>query len=115
MSPNRASSNSVSGIRRIPTAKETVKSEPTMVSKDNRVTLSRRHIRIADAKRKANAPMNGLKPYSNQRARPGKATCDKASPNKAILSRTMSDPKYPAANPTEIPTIKLNQKISINY
>jgi hypothetical protein len=93
MSPNKASSNSASGIRRIPMARENVKSDPTMVSKDKRVTLSRRQIRTADAKRQAKAPKKGLKLYKIPTARPGKATCDKASPTNAILSRTISDPK----------------------
>jgi len=93
MSPKRASRSSGSGMMSIPMARASVNRAPTIVSGDNLVTFSMWDIATADAKRKAKAPKNGLNPNRIPMARPGRATCERASPTKAIFLITIRDPK----------------------
>src|SRR5262249_36528297 len=53
----------------------------------------RYHVTITVMTKSANAPMKGLKLNSIPSARPGRATCESASPTKAICFDTMIDPR----------------------
>lgn len=115
MSPNNASKSSGSGVNKRPKAKLSVKNIPTNVSCGNSVLFSSSQIPTIAIKRAENAPKNGFIFNSNDIAMPGKATCDKASPTRDILRKTMNEPTYPAPRPIRDPVANCSMnKLSIN-
>ena len=74
ISPNSVSSNSGSGVMSKPIAKLNVKNIPTSASDGSSVFLSNAHIPTVAKNSAAKAPKKGLKPQSNAKAIPGKAT-----------------------------------------
>src|SRR3989344_8687742 len=105
MSPNKASRSSGSGVMIKPIAKLKVKNMPTKVSVESLVLFSISQIKIMLANKAAKAPKKGLKLKRIPKAKPGKATWDRASPTKDIFLKTIKEPKYPEANPTKVPVI----------
>ncbi|OGN22474.1 MAG: hypothetical protein A2918_01790 [Candidatus Yanofskybacteria bacterium RIFCSPLOWO2_01_FULL_42_49] len=109
-SPNKASSSSGSGVRRSPTAKLRVKNIPTKVSDGNSVFLSNIQTPTVAKNKAVNAPKKGLRFQINAKAIPGRATCDKASPTRDILFKTINEPRYPAPIPIKAATASCRYK-----
>jgi len=66
---------------------------PKMASTDKAVDFWRYQVTITVAAKNANAPINGLKLNSIPSARPGRATCESASPTSAMCFDTMIEPR----------------------
>src|SRR3989344_8353934 len=103
ISPNSASSNSNSGIKSAPSAKEAVKKTPTIVSTESWLRYSKNQMPITANKRIASAPTNGLILKNSASAMPGNATWESASPTSDIRFKIAKTPKRLAATAIETP------------
>src|SRR3989344_7441935 len=95
--PKSASKISPSVTRRAPIASERAKNTPTTVSTGSFVLFSTSQIKNMPTTRKTTEPHRIFKLNMSAMAIPGRATCESASPTRAILRKSANEPSSPPA------------------